>query len=148
MNFARFSLNDSMFILDTNVISELKKRTPNQGVMSFFANLQINHQTFFISSITKGELLAGVHKLYARQDIIQARLYEKWVTEFFGKNTVNVLDFDEQCAEIWGKLISQNPQNPIDKQIGATALVYDLTLVTRNVKHFADTPVALLNPFT
>lgn len=148
MSFAKFSLSDSIFILDTNVISELKKRTPNQGVMNFFANLQINHQAFFISSITKGELLAGVHKLYVRQDITQARLYEKWVIGFFIENTVNVLDFDEQCAEVWGELIGQNPQNPIDKQIGATALVYDLTLVTRNVKHFAGTSVALLNPFT
>ncbi len=136
-----------LYLLDTNVISELKKREPNQGVVAFFDELYYTQSVYFISTITQGELLAGVHKLYNRKDITQAKHYETWIYQFLNNNLVNILDFNQECAESWAKLMGKNPQNAMDKQIGATALTYDLTLVTRNVKHFVDTPVKLLNPF-
>lgn len=58
-----------------------------------------------------------------------------------------ILAFDVDCAQVWGNLMSPNPQHPIDKQIAAIALIYDLTVVTRNVNDFGDTGARLRNPF-
>ena len=58
-----------------------------------------------------------------------------------------ILGFDEEAAEIWGRLRVPNPENPLDKQIAATALINDLTVVTRNTAHYVPTGVQLLNPF-
>jgi predicted nucleic acid-binding protein len=60
---------------------------------------------------------------------------------------LRILNFDLACAALWGRLMGPSDQNPIDKQIAAIALHYDLTVVTRNVTHFAGTGVRLLNPF-
>ena len=58
-----------------------------------------------------------------------------------------VLSFDEECAQVWGRLMSPNHQYPIDKQIAAIALIYDLKVVTRNLEDFQGTGVELINPF-
>ena len=58
-----------------------------------------------------------------------------------------VLIFDKQCAEVWGRLMAVNPHNVADKQIIATALVHDFTLITRNVKDTIGTNVKVINPF-
>lgn len=125
----------------------LKNVSPIKALLRFFDELYHTQSVYFISTITQGELLAGVHKLYNRKDIAQAKHYEAWIYRFLDNNLVNILDFNQECAESWAELMGKNPQNAVDKQIGATALTYDLTLVTRNVKHFVDTPVKLLNPF-
>ena len=59
-----------------------------------------------------------------------------------------ILPFDEEIAQIWGKLRVPHAENPLDKQIAAPAIMYDLTVVTRNVPHHEPTGVAVLNPFT
>ena len=58
-----------------------------------------------------------------------------------------VLGFDLECAQLWGRLMSPSPQHPIDKQIAAIALIYDLTVVTRNTDDFVSSGVRKLNPF-
>ena len=58
-----------------------------------------------------------------------------------------ILPFDEETAHVWGRLRVPNPENPLDKQIAATALIHDLTVVTRNTDHFVPTGVRLKNPF-
>jgi predicted nucleic acid-binding protein len=60
----------------------------------------------------------------------------------------NALAFNEEIAQIWGKLRVPHAENPLDKQIAATAMMYRLTVVTRNVAHYEPTGVAVLNPFT
>jgi hypothetical protein len=60
----------------------------------------------------------------------------------------SILPFDEDAADIWGRLRVPNPHNPLDKQIAATALLYGLTVVTRNDAHYTGTGVPVLNPFT
>ena len=59
-----------------------------------------------------------------------------------------ILPFDEEIAQVWGMLRVRHAENPLDKQIAATALMYGLTVVTRNVSHFEPTGVGVLNPFT
>jgi predicted nucleic acid-binding protein len=59
----------------------------------------------------------------------------------------SILPFDEEMAHVWGRLRVPNPEKPLDKQIAATALIHDLTVVTRNTEHFAPTGARLLNPF-
>jgi toxin FitB len=59
----------------------------------------------------------------------------------------SILPFDEETAHVWGRLRVPNPENPLDKQIAATALINDLTVVTRNTDYFAPTGARLLNPF-
>jgi predicted nucleic acid-binding protein len=58
-----------------------------------------------------------------------------------------ILSFDEEIAQVWGRLRVLHPENPLDKQIAATALMYDLIVVTRNVTDFASSGARLLNPF-
>jgi len=59
-----------------------------------------------------------------------------------------IIHIDEETAHIWGRLRAPHPENPLDKQIAATALLHDLTVVTRNIAHYESTAVRLLNPFT
>ena len=59
-----------------------------------------------------------------------------------------VLAFDQEAAHVWGHLRAPNVENPLDKQIAATALIHDLVVVTRNVSHYETTGVRLLNPFS
>ena len=63
------------------------------------------------------------------------------------EHSARILNFDLDCAQVWGALMAPNPQHPIDKQIAAIALIHDLTLVTRNSADFAGTGVRLHNPF-
>jgi toxin FitB len=78
----------------------------------------------------------------------QARLLERWLERVVANYADSILSFDEDAADIWGRLRVPNPHNSLDKQIAATALLYGLTVVTRNASHYADTGVPVLNPFS
>ena len=82
-----------------------------------------------------------------RGDQPQAKLLKQWLAEVLQTYGDRVLDLDSDAAQIWGRLRVPNPQNAIDKQISAIALLHDLTVVTRNVDDFAGCGVRLLNPF-
>ena len=77
----------------------------------------------------------------------QAGLLEQWLDTITQEFSQRILNFDADCAQVWGKLMSPHPQNAVDKQIAAIALIHDLTIVTRNSGDFAGTGVKLLNPF-
>ncbi len=137
-----------MYLLDTNVISELRKRDKaNSGVMQFFQEAAQQEAHLFISVITIGELRRGVDLIRYRGDRPQADLLETWLQTILDEYADHILDFTATEAQVWGKLRVPHPQNSIDKQIAAIALVCGLTLVTRNVRDFAETGVSLLNPF-
>jgi hypothetical protein len=97
--------------------------------------------------VTIGELRRGVELIRHRGDARQAHMLERWLDALLAEYGENVLSFDTDAAQLWGRLRVPHPENPLDKQIAATALLYDLVLVTRNVSHFAPTGVKLLNPF-
>jgi len=137
-----------MYLIDTNVISEIRKKTKaNRGVRKFFADANKNQLKLFISVIALGELRRGVELIRHRGDHLQAKMLESWLESIVNDYTNNILDFTETEAQIWGRLRVPNHENSIDKQIAAIALVNDLILVTRNTSDFANTGVKVLNPF-
>ena len=137
-----------MYLIDTDVISELRKGPRgNAGVRAFFRAAAHNNQSLYLSVITIGELRQGVERMRHRGDAPQSLRLERWLETLQSEYGEAILPFDQEMAQVWGRLRVPNPENPLDKQIAATALVFDLTVVTRNEAHFAPTAARLLNPF-
>ena len=137
-----------MYLLDTNVISELRKQgKANSSVQQFFRNAVEQDAHLYISVITLGELRRGVELIRYRGDQRQADLLEAWLQTILDDYAESILDFTTTEAQVWGRLRVPHPQNALDKQLAATALVCGLTLVTRNVSDFIGMGVPLINPF-
>jgi hypothetical protein len=137
-----------MYLVDTDVISEARRgEKGNLGVRQFFRDAERDGAQLYLSAVTIGELRQGVEKVRHRGDEPQARLLERWLNRVTSTYQDSILAFDEEIAEIWGRLRVPNPENPLDKQIAATALINDLTVVTRNTTHYRATGVEVLNPF-
>ena len=137
-----------MYLIDTNIVSELRKKSrANLGVQKFFRQAAEKNSQLYISAITLGELRRGVELVRHRGDIPQAEQLDAWLQLVLESYTSCILDFTEVEAQVWGNLCAPQPQNAIDKQIAATAITNNLTLVTRNVRDFRETGVSLLNPF-
>jgi hypothetical protein len=134
-----------MYLIDTNVISERRKgNRADPGVKRFIDD---NANELFVPVLALGEILAGIERLRLRGDLDQARLVDAWYETIMAEFSDRVLAFDASCAELWGKLMGMNDQHIVDKQIAAIGLAYNLTIVTRNVRHYEKTGVRLLNPF-
>ena len=137
-----------MYLIDTNVISEIrKKNNANRGVKDFFNRAVEQETPLFLSVITIGELRRGINLIRHRGDTKQADALEKWLTIILNEYSENILDFTASEAQVWGQLRVLQHENALDKQIAATALIYGLTIVTRNVGDFVGTGVNLINPF-
>lgn len=137
-----------MYLIDTNVISEIRKRQKaNPGVQEFFKEAAQQASPLYLSVITLGELRRGVEKIRHRGDAPQARQLEHWLNGLIRDYSHHILEFGVTEAQIWGKLRVPDYENAIDKQIAATAITYGLTLVTRNTRDFINTGISVLNPF-
>ena len=135
-----------MYLIDTNVISEFRKgRKANAGVRKFLAS--VNPDSLFLSVQTIGEIRHGIAKIEKRGDSSQAGVLEHWLNQVIAEFDDRILSFDEDCAQVWGRLMAIQVQHPIDKQVAAIALIHGLTVVTRNTGDFDGTNVELIDPF-
>lgn len=137
-----------MYLVDTDVISESRKGVKaNPGVRRFFLEAGQRDEAMYVSVITIGELRRGAEKIRHRGDIAQAKQLEHWLARVTEDYADAILPFDEEMAQVWGRLRVPHHENPLDKQIAATALIHDLIVVTRNVAHFEPAGARLFNPF-
>lgn len=134
------------FLLDTNVVSELRKgKRANAGVLNFYDSTP--DEKIFLPAQVIGEIQRGIWNIRGRNDTNQAEKLAQWLDTVTQMYSQRIIAFDSICALVWGRLMSPNPQNPVDKQIAAIALTYDMTLVTRNTRDVAETGARVLNPF-
>lgn len=138
-----------MYLIDTNVISESRKgERCNPGVRRFFAEARKTDAQLYLAAICLGELWRGVDCLSARGDELQAGRLRLWLSkQLIAQFEERILAFSGHTARIWARLMAPDGTDAIDKQIAASALEYDLVLVTRNTLHMGPTGARLLNPF-
>jgi toxin FitB len=133
-----------MFLLDTNVISELRKRKPHGAVSAWIGSLR--DQDIQIPAVAIAELQDGV-ELARPQNPAKAGELERWIDRIMA--TFVVLPMDGPMFRDWARLMSGKSDNlAADAMIAATARAHRLTVATRNVKDFATFGVQLFNPFT
>lgn len=132
-----------VYLLDTNVISELRKLRPHPAVLDWLRAAASD--TLYLAAMTIGELQAGVEVTRA-QDPSKAEEIESWIDQV--ANTWNVLPLDARVMRAWARLMAGQQDELIeDGMIAAVAVVHRLTVVTRNVKDFRSFGVEILNPF-
>jgi toxin FitB len=131
-------------LLDTNVVSDLRKKRPDAGVSQWFASMRSSD--LHLSVLVIGELRTGIERL-ARRDKEQAANHEKWLSDLLELFEDRILPVTVEIAEAWGRMTVPDPVPVVDGLLAATALVHDWTLVTRNVTDVQRTGVRLLNPF-
>jgi predicted nucleic acid-binding protein len=132
-----------MYLLDTNVVSELRRRRPDRRVVAWLE--QVRDDELRLSAVTLGELQAGVEIVRA-QDTDKAVEIEAWVDQV--AQTYAILAMDGRAFRLWARLMHRQPDDLIeDAVIAATALVHHLTVVTRNVRDFARLGASVLDPF-
>jgi len=138
----------NVYLVDTDVISEARKGAKaNAGVRAFFRDAAKSRVGLYLSAVTIGELRQGVEAVRYRGDAASAGRLALWLERVSGEYADAVLSFDAEVANVWGRLRVPHPENPLDKQIAATALIYDLTVVTRNTAHYEIPGLQVLNPF-
>ncbi len=132
------------YLLDTNVVSELRKRQPDPQVLAWYGG--IASADLFISVLTVGEIWLGIERL-RRKDITQANLLEQWLRGLQVAYADHIVDIDTGIAEQWGRLNVPDPLPVIDGLLAASAQVRGWTLVTRNTADLARCGVPIINPF-
>lgn len=132
-----------MYLLDTNVVSELRKPRPHAGVLAWIEG--VDDANLHISVVTLGEIQAGI-EITREQDPTKAAEIEAWADQVAA--AYNVLEMDAATFRLWAKLMHRQSDTVYeDAMIAATALARKLTVVTRNVGDFKRFDVPMLNPF-
>lgn len=134
------------FLIDTNVLSELrKKERANPGVAQWFTH--VDGEDLYLSVLVIGEIRNGIERL-RRRDLVAADRLETWLLAVQTKLTGRILPVTSSIADRWGRLAVPDPLPVVDALLAATALEHDLILVTRNERDVKRTGVRILNPFT
>jgi hypothetical protein len=132
------------YLLDTNALSELRKRTPDPRVTGWFDTAP--KAELYLSCLTIGEIRRGIERL-RRKDEVQAQAIERWLAVLRRFYQDRIVPIDIEIAERWGRLSAAATLPAIDGLLAATALTRDLTVVTRNVADFAPSGARVLNPW-
>ena len=132
-----------MYLLDTNIISELRRPRPHAAAVAWLSG--IAPEQVFLSAVTLGELQAGVENT-RQQDAGRAEIIESWIDIVAA--SYNVLPMDGRAFRCWAQLMHGKPADLIaDAMIAATAVVHNLTVMRRNLRDFERLGVPALNPF-
>lgn len=132
-----------MYLLDTNVVSELRRPRPSDAVVAWLA--EIPASALYMSAVTCGEIQAGVEKL-RRDEHARAEEIERWLEGLLA--TSSVLPMDAVCFRAWARLMHRRSDTLVlDAMIAATAQVHGLVVATRNVRDFEALEVETVNPW-
>ncbi len=133
----------SAYLLDTNVVSELRKQRPHGGVVAWLES--IDDTQLYLSAVTLGEIQAGI-ELTREQDPDKANEIEAWLELVAG--AYNILPMDAAAFRAWARLMHRKSDTLYeDAMIAATAKVHGLTVATRNVADFKALGLEVFNPF-
>ena len=131
------------YLLDTNVVSELRKPKPHGAVLAWLRELR--DEQLFLSAVTFGELQRGIERTRA-QNRIKAEEIESWVERLGG--AAQILSMDASCFREWARLMEGKQDHLLeDAMIAATARIHGLVVATRNDADFAQLDVPVVNPF-
>lgn len=132
-----------MYLLDTNIISELRRPRPHGAVLAWLSG--IPNEQLHVSAVSIGETQADL-EITREQDAAKASEIEAWLEDV--SRTYNVLSMDAAAFRAWARRMHRKPEGLIeDAMIAATALVHGLTVATRNVRDFQALRVPIVNPF-
>lgn len=137
------------YLLDTNIVSEMNKRTPNPGVSQWFDDTE--ETDLFLSVITLGEIRKGIEQLRRRNpmnDEGRAARLEQALNALRDEYRGRFLPISDAIAEEWGRMCAVYPNHAVDNLLSATANIHGMTLVTRNTRDVEIHGIAHLNPFT
>jgi len=134
------------YLLDTNILSETRRRDPAPGVVNWIKSTPPDQ--LHVSVLTLGEFTQGIARIRGRGDHLQAAILERWLHGIETGFADRALPVTLRVAAEWGRQQLQRPVPVIDALIAATARVNGLTIVTRNVTDFEHAGVPVINPFT
>ena len=132
------------FLLDTNVISEVRRKRPDARVLSWLR--RADPASLCISVLTLGEIAKGAAQCAVR-DRARAAIYYRWLDQVRSNYADKTIGIDADIAEAWGRLAARRVFPVLDGLLAATALVRGMTLVTRNERDMADAGIPVLNPW-
>jgi hypothetical protein len=132
------------YLLDTNVLSETRKKRADAGVIAFLQAAEAS--SLYVSVLTLGELRKGVAKKM-REDEYEAKRLTDWVDGLEYSFADRILGIDAATARLWGDWSSERPRPVVDTLLAATAVVHGLTLVTRNIRDVRGLAVKLFDPW-
>ena len=131
-----------MYLVDTNVISDARRKIPQ--ALSWLESIPPDE--VFLSIVTLGEIARGIAQKQ-RTDPRAAQVFERWLARLRTTHKARILPITDVIAIEWGRLAAERPRGDADGLSAATAIVHGLTVVTRNVRDFADTGVPCINPW-
>jgi toxin FitB len=132
-----------MYLVDTNVLSEARRGSPEARVWL----RSVDPSTVYLSVITLGEIMKGI-ALKLRTDAGAVAALTAWLEQLRGDYSDRILPISDRIALEWGRLAAERPRGVADGLIAATALVHAKIIVTRNVEDFSDSRAPVINPWS